>query len=78
MTDKYKKLISLIPDCPKDIEPEDLAEAFNNENNANMDLAKYSNRLVGWLDYIYLHSRGKAREWATNALMDAPAPREER
>ena len=66
--DKYKELISLLPDCPEDITPQELAKTFNEENDANYDLAAETNRLCAWLDRIFRFSRGKAREWAREAL----------
>ena len=73
--DQYKELISLLPDCPEDITPQELADTINEENDANYDLAAETNRQSGWLDHIFRFSRGKAREWAREALMsENPAP----
>ncbi len=72
---QYKELINLLPNCPRDITPQELAKTFNEENDAVMDLATESNRTAGWLDYIFRFSRGKAREWAGEALVsEKPAP----
>ena len=38
-------------------------------NEANTDLATECNRYVAWMDRIYRFSRGKAREWAEEALL---------
>lgn len=67
--DKFDTLVKLITGCPEDITPQGLADVFNEESEAVSDLAAESNRTAGWLDYIFRFSRGKAREWAREALM---------
>lgn len=66
--DRFDKLINLLG-CPDDITPEELAEVFSEENDANYDLATECNRYVNWMDRIFRFSRGKAREWAKAALL---------
>ena len=68
--DRFDKLLSLI-DCPiwSTITPEELAEVFNETNDASYDLAIETNRQSAWLDRIFRFSRGKAREWAGEALL---------
>lgn len=50
-----------------DSEIKGAADTFNEIDDALLYFVGEENRLRGWLDYIFVHSRGKAREWANTS-----------
>jgi len=72
--DKYQELLDIVfmssaGITSLDITPEEFAEEIKTYEITINRLVKEFNNKSNWLDHIFRFSRGKAREWAREALL---------